>query len=103
MQIIPSTAKWIASELGLDYNQINLYDGETNINFGCFYLSYLKSKFNQLDLVICAYNAGETIVKSWTNERGELDEAKINYVETLNYYKKVMKYYSIYSKNEIGE
>ena len=103
MQIIPSTAKWIAQELSLDYNAINIYDAKTNIKFGCFYLNYLFSKFNDIETVICAYNAGETIVKKWLNENGIIDKNKISYPETKNYLTKVKRYYQIYKNNEIGE
>lgn len=102
MQIIPTTAKWIADELNYDYKQVDLYNPETNINFGCFYLKYLQNKFDDIEIIICAYNAGETVVKNWLDENGKLDTSKITYPETLNYYKKVMKYFNIYSKNEIG-
>lgn len=40
MQIIPSTAKHIATSMG--YENYNLTDIETNIEFGCWYLSRLK-------------------------------------------------------------
>jgi len=101
MQIIPSTAKWIASELNIDYNDEILFNSETNINFGCFYIDYLFKKFNDMDIVICAYNAGETIVKTWLDENGKLDESKINYKETENYLKKVRSYYNIYKNKQI--
>ena len=103
MQIIPSTAKWIAEELRLDYSSLNMYNPETNIQFGCFYLNYLFERFDNMGAVICAYNAGETVVKSWLDESGNIDESKISYPETKNYYKRVLSYYNIYIEDEIGE
>lgn len=102
MQIIPSTANWIAEELKIEYSDEILFDAETNINFGCFYLNYLMSKFSDLGTVICAYNAGETIVKKWLNNEGIIDLDKITYPETKNYYKKVMGYYKVYKSNLIS-
>lgn len=101
MQIIPSTAKWIASEFEENFDEKQLYDPETNIKYGCFYLNYLKQKFSDLDAVICAYNAGETAVKSWLDENGKLIENKIKFEETKNYLKRVKKYYRIYLEDQI--
>ncbi len=102
MQLMPSTAKWIASELSNDYSDENLYDPETNINYGCFYLNYLYQKFNNTDVVICAYNAGETAVLAWIDDDGNLSEDKISYSETKKYLKKVKSYYRVYKISEIA-
>ena len=48
----------------------NLYDPETNILYGCFYLDYLFDKFENAKVVICAYNAGESKVRDWIDENG---------------------------------
>ncbi len=100
MQIIPKTGAWIAGELNENFSKEELINEETNIKYGCFYLNYLFSKFNSLDAVICAYNAGETVVRGWLNETGEVDENKITYAETKNYYKKVLEYYNTYKNSE---
>lgn len=102
MQILPSTAKWISSELDVDYSSDIMFDAETNIRFGCFYLRYLFDKFNNKDIVICAYNAGEGKVQDWI-ENGSLNENKIDYQETKNYLAKVNKYFNLYSNNLIIE
>lgn len=100
MQIMPRTGQWIASELGVEYYSNILYDEETNIRFGCFYLNYLYSKFNNLDIVICAYNAGEVAVKKWLDSDGNLDVSKIDYTETYNYYTHVIRDYYFYKTQE---
>ena len=41
MQIMPDTFKWIAEKLGEVYSEGLLYDPETNIRYGTYYLSYL--------------------------------------------------------------
>ncbi len=96
MQIIPSTAKWIASELNETYSKENMFSSEINIKYGCFYLNYLFSKFNNIDVVICAYNAGETVVRDWLDQDGELIENKISYPETRTYYSRVKTFYEGY-------
>lgn len=101
MQIIPSTAKWIAESLGEEYSDGMLFDAETNIRFGCFYLNYLFNKFNDVGTVICAYNAGESVVRNWFDNSGKVDVEKITFLETKNYYKKVIGYYNIYKNKQI--
>ena len=99
MQILPATAKWIAKELGEEYSDENMFEPKTNIRYGCFYLKYLFDKFKKMDIVICAYNAGEGKVFDWI-EGDEIVREKIDYKETLNYLVKVENFYRVY-KNEI--
>ena len=48
MQIMPDTGTWIAHKLDLDdvYTEQMLYDPETNIEFGCWYLRFLSGRFD---------------------------------------------------------
>ena len=49
MQLMPDTAEWVAHKLGedgADYSFDNLYDPQTNIRFGTWYLGYLSRRFN---------------------------------------------------------
>lgn len=103
MQLLPSTARWIAEELNEPFDEEKLFNEETNIKFGCFYLNYLFAKFKNLDAVVCAYNAGEGVVREWLDENGNVLKEKIAFEETKNYYSKIMKYYNIYKKNQIFE
>lgn len=100
MQIMPSTAEWVAGKIGLEYNEENLYNGNYNIEIGTFYLSYLNSYFNDEKLALCAYNAGIGNVKSWlANEEYSTDGkslSKIPYNETKKYLNKVYKNYHYY-------
>ena len=102
MQIIPTTAKWIAEKKGDDFKDENLFDEKTNIEYGCFYLRYLFDKFGEVDIVICAYNAGETKVRDWI-ENEKLIEEKIEYEETRGYLGKVRRNYRIYKNKELFE
>lgn len=81
MQLMPKTADWIAKEYGIcvkDYFAV-----DTNIRLGVAYLSYLSQKFEG-NMVFCAYNAGEGVVKKWIENGGE-----IKYRETQEYVKKI--------------
>ena len=94
MQIMPQTAAWISGEIGNE--NYNLFDAKINIEFGCFYVNYLKQKFDSEIELLCAYNAGETKARGWKEEFGGITQENIPYSETRNYVKKVLnakKYY----------
>ncbi len=86
MQIMPSTARFIAGELNV--KNYDLLDSETSINFGVFYLSYLTKKYREERLVICAYNAGEGRVNDWL-KHNLITKNKTPYKETTIYLKRV--------------
>ena len=88
MQIMPSTGEWIADRLGVEpYVEDDLCDPAVNLRFGCYYLSYLASTFDDLWQIIAAYNAGEGVVMGW-NARGVTVET-IPYPETARYVRRV--------------
>ena len=84
MQIMPSTATFVANQVGLQ--NFDLTHPKDNITLGVASLSYLGKKF------ICAYNAGETKVKEWVKTDG-----KIPYPETKTYLKRVTLNQKIYN------
>ncbi len=102
MQIMPSTATYIAAKENVPYyNKQELLIPEDNLNLGCAYLKYAKNKLNNNDLLaVASYNGGPNAVKSWTNKSNynNLDEfiENIPYEETKNYVKKVYRTYWIY-------
>ncbi len=103
MQITEGTGKWSAGKMGLeDYTTDMLFDPETNISIGCWYLSWLYEEFGDTDLVLAAYNAGSGNVTKWLNDR-ELSPTgrtldRIPFRETEKYLKKVRNSYMIYKK-----
>lgn len=94
MQLMPTTAVFIAQKINFTQT-IDLYNPQTNLHLGIAYISYLQNRFNNLKAVICAYNAGEGVVKTWLNENGEV--IKIEFAETRNYYNKVQQAMKVYS------
>ena len=96
MQIMQQTAAWIAGELNAD--EYDLFNAKTNISFGCFYLRYLKDKFETEIEVLCAYNAGEAKVREWQEIYGEITQENIPFSETREYVKKVLKAKKYYAK-----
>lgn len=103
MQIMPDTGTWIAHKLDLDdvYNEQMLYDPETNIEFGCWYLRFLCGRFDgNVKQMIAAYNAGHGSVEDWLSnpqysQDGEL--TTIPFEETARYYDKVTAAYENYT------
>lgn len=103
MQITEATFDWIASRLGDDLSKGLLYDPETNIKYGTYYLGYLYNElFKDWDIAFAAYNAGPNRVQGWIDDHPEyINGGEIIYIpieETRNYIKKVNKSKDIYKK-----
>lgn len=96
MQIMPSTERYIAKKLGEEHYDI--YDPETNIRFGAWYLGYLYYRFGSYELAAVAYNAGEGTLRGWLSKYGDYEGnlTCIPYAETSGYVANVMKYYEQY-------
>ena len=103
MQIIPRTAKELASELKLDFSAPeDLFEEEFNLQLGIYYVSKLSKRYdNQKEYILAAYNAGPHRVSRWkkynNNETLDFLAENIEFSQTRNYVKKVMKNYWIYS------
>ena len=95
MQIMPNTASFIAKKIGV--SSYNLFDPETNIIFGVYYLSYLNLKFNNEIYVISAYNAGEGRVEDWIKSENYFNKLS-EYKETKTYLKRVLRRKNLYKK-----
>lgn len=101
MQIMDSTGKWISEEIGIEnFTPDMLFDEETNIRLGCWYLSNLEGEFGSLDLILAAYNAGSGHVTSWLQDERYSDNGYvltyIPFAETKKYVDKVKTNYNIY-------
>lgn len=99
MQLMPSTASYIAGKYGLKRPGITILENpEKNIKYGCAYFNYVKNTLNDNDLMaIAAYNGGPNAVKLW-KERIKYDDfdefvENIPYPETKEYVKKVYRSY----------
>lgn len=104
MQLMPETAAWAAKKMGMkDFTTNKLYDNETNIKIGCWYLANLSKEFRGNPvLIIAAYNGGRGNVKGWleserwTGEKDTLEQ--IPFAETRYYVKAVMDNWEKYSQ-----
>ena len=99
-QLMPSTAQYICVKNNLDYYQFDLYNADDNLYIGAMYLQYLFNKFDNKYTALCAYNAGETIVRSWLQNQQYSQDGitlyNIPYKETNNYIKKIKNNEKIY-------
>lgn len=107
MQMMPATFEWLTDDILREYLGIGmLYDPETNIKYGTYYLSRLYNRFGDWDTALAAYNGGEGNVSDWLKDKKYSDDGiklktdKIpdEYSETKNYVKKVNKALEKYKK-----
>ncbi len=103
MQIMPTTGRTIASELGMtEFKVWDLADYQTNIRFGAYYLSGLMKDFNgEKVYALCSYNAGPGNTRKWIKNSDpdmEMDEfiENIPFAETKGYVKRILNTESIY-------
>ena len=102
MQISPTTGQWAAEDLAIENFSLDLlFEPETNIMIGTWYLNMLSKEFDHnIQLVLAAYNGGSGNVTKWL-ENDEYCEDGINlkvipFKETRDYVEKVLKNYKIY-------
>jgi soluble lytic murein transglycosylase len=102
MQVIPATGRMIARKLKLtEFTPDMLYEPETNLAIGTYYLAQLLKKLDgNLVLALAAYNAGEKAAGGWWRKHPSGDLAQfienIPYPETRNYIKQVWSNYNNY-------
>ncbi|WP_044258826.1 transglycosylase SLT domain-containing protein [Richelia intracellularis] len=97
MQILPSTARWIAQKGNLD-KIYNLEKPDSNIMLGTWYLDYTHKQYsNNSLLAIASYNAGPGNVAKWLRilPKEDIDEfiEAIPFNETKNYVRQVFGNY----------
>lgn len=102
MQITDGTGEWAAAKLGItNFSSHSLYNPETNIQIGCWYLNNLYNQFHgNWETALAAYNAGSGNVTKWLADsqystNGETLQ-EIPFEETKNYVKRVMRTQKIY-------
>jgi soluble lytic murein transglycosylase len=105
MQILPDTAKFIASKSGgTRFELADLATPQINIAYGCWYLRYLLDEYagNRV-AAIAAYNAGHERVDEWGGSGLELED--IRFPETRQYTEDVLDKrddYAEHYRDELG-
>lgn len=95
MQLMPTTAAWVARKLGLrDYTPGSVNEIGTNVKLGTYYLrTVLDQLGSQPVLATAAYNAGPGRARAWQADaalEGAIYAETIPFSETRDYVKKVM-------------
>jgi soluble lytic murein transglycosylase len=109
MQILPSTADYIARKSGgIRFEHRDLADPQINIAYGSWYLRYLLEHYDGNErLAIAAYNAGQTNVDKWVEQAGGPDQftadGDIPFPETRAYVASVEQKQKEYRKNYARE
>lgn len=111
MQLMPDTAEWIAGKLRVSgYAFERMYDPESNIRFGCWYLNYLSRLFlGDPAAVTAAYHAGQGQVKVWLSDPVHSDDGYSLRIDTLQdgptkqYAGRVLRDYGIYRAKYFSE
>ena len=112
MQITIETFDWLQYRMGIEgtYSSDKLYDYDTNVKFGTYFLSLLYMEFRDWDTALAAYNAGRGNVIKWLADANVTQDGKlvnIPFEETRNYIQKVnkakAKYTEMYFKNNSAE
>ncbi len=93
MQIMPDTFIWLADKRGATVTEDMLLDPYTNIDYGVYYIAYLRDILGDMQLVHAAYNAGINRVREWlANPEYSEDGASLTNIpfkETRGYLEKI--------------
>jgi len=104
MQILPSTARFIAKRSGgTAFVPSDLGTPQVNIAYGSYYLRYLLHRYGgNKTLAIAAYNAGETNVNRWVSRAGgagSFTRDDIPFPETRAYVDSVFRHQKDYREH----
>lgn len=107
MQLMPGTARIVAKQVGLPYNQARLNDPVYNATLGAAHLGDLvENDFGGSYIMsIAAYNAGSSRVRQWVTRFGDPRSTAVDpidwiesipFSETRNYVQRVMENLEVY-------
>lgn len=107
MQLMPATAKGVAKELKLGFDQGQLTQNAAyNVRLGSHYLKGLLENWdNNYVLALAGYNAGEGRVRKWIKDWGDPRQPHVDVIdwielipfsETRNYVQRVLESVQVY-------
>jgi soluble lytic murein transglycosylase len=118
LQLMPATAKRVASQIGISYSKGRLTtDPAYNLKLGRHYLEGLLGKFDgSYIMAIAGYNAGPSRVNRWVKRFGDPRDSNVNAIdwvemipfdETRNYVQRVLENLQVYrsrlSANQVAQ
>lgn len=93
MQLMPSTARWVARQIALrPFTAGMLTRPELNVEMGAYYLRRVLTSLGDPLLAATAYNAGPARARRWRDDKpleGAIYAETIPFTETRDYVKKV--------------
>ena len=103
MQIMPETGEWIAGKFDESYVEGCLFDPETNIRYGCWYLGYLQRRYDgDKTCSTAAYHSGQGTVDGWLKDpEFSTDGRTLNIIggpRANTYVGRVLEYYEKYTQ-----
>ena len=103
MQLMDKTAVECNSKGKFGYQiPSDLFNPESNIRLGCYYLRHLIDIYKDAEMAIIAYNGGTGNVREWLSDPELSDGSgglkQIPYKETRKYVKKVFNTFEIYNR-----
>lgn len=101
MQIMPDTGKWLAGKFDEEYVEGCLFDPETNIRYGCWYLGYLMRRYDgDITCATAAYHSGQGTVDGWLADPAFSSDGRhlidIKGKNAKTYVSRVLEYYEEY-------
>jgi soluble lytic murein transglycosylase len=108
LQMIPATTKRVCAALGIPFTEDLLFDPESNIRTGSWYIGKLLAKFKgQIPFGAGSFNSGPRPVMAWLDRWGDrpVDELVelVPYEQTREYMKKVTEIFARYRYLYLGE
>jgi soluble lytic murein transglycosylase len=101
MQLLPSTARGIATRTGgTAFVVDDLYDPEVNVRYGAWYLRHLLDRYGDERTALAAYHAGQGNVDRW-----RAAGTGIGFPETRAYVERVLRFEQVYENayaDELG-
>ena len=106
MQLMSDAYDWVKFRLEDDSESFDdMYDPETNIRYGTYYLSFLMERYdNSIDLTAAAYHCGMGQVDSWLEdgtisaENFKVEDIPEENDQTSHYINKINDAYSAYKE-----
>ncbi len=100
-QLMPATASSVAKRAGISYSSSRIWDPQTNLNIGAYYLDMLHDRYQgNSALSLAGYNAGEGNADRWLAAMPDAPTdavvESITFRETRFYVKRVLSTYLTY-------
>lgn len=101
MQLTPIAVAEVTRQTGMSTAIADLVQADTNLRFGCCYLSLMYQRFGNWATALAAYNAGPTVVASWLSDPRYAENGclkHIPYAETEAYVTQVQSAQRYYER-----